>query len=86
MQKQSFFGHYLEIPLEEDPFHFFFYTQRYNSQRNMHYHNGVEIGLCTKGEGIFFLENRLFPFALVPLSLYGHPLQSEHSYTVTFDS
>ncbi len=63
MQKQSFFGHYLEIPLEEDPFHFFFYTQRYNSHRNMHYHNGVEIGLCTKGEGIFFLENRLFPFA-----------------------
>ncbi len=63
MQKQSFFGQYVEIPLKEDPFYFFSYTQRYKTQRDMHYHNGVEIGLCTKGEGIFFLEDRLFPFA-----------------------
>lgn len=62
MQKQPFFGQYIEIPLTEDPLYFFPYTQRYKTKRNMHYHNGLEIGLCLRGEGVFFVEDRLFPF------------------------
>ena len=69
MQKQSFFGRYIEIPLSSEPLYFFPYTQRYNTKRDMHYHNGVEIGLCLKGEGIFFVEDRLFPFGKGDVSI-----------------
>ena len=69
MQKQSFFGRYIEIPLSSEPFYFFPYTQRYKTKRDMHYHNGVEIGLCLKGEGIFFLEDRLFHFGKGDVSI-----------------
>ena len=62
MQKRALFGRYIDIPLKEEPLYFFPYTQRYRTKRDMHYHNGMEIGLCIGGEGIFFLEDKLCHF------------------------
>lgn len=62
MQKRTIGNDYIHIPLDEQPLYFFPYTQRYKTTRNMHYHNGMEIGLCLKGEGVFFVEDRLFVF------------------------
>ena len=62
MQKRALFGRYIDIPLKEEPLYFFPYTQRYRTKGDMHYHNGVGLGLCIGGEGVFFLEDRLFHF------------------------
>ena len=69
MQNRSSFGRYIPIPLQEEPLYFFPYTQRHKTRRDMHYHNGLEIGLCRKGAGVFFVEDRLFPFGKGDVSI-----------------
>ena len=54
---------YYPIVYEEDyPVHSFEYTQRTFSQKKLHYHNGFEIGVCLEGDGIFLIENKVYPF------------------------
>ena len=38
------------------------YLLKYNSRKAMHYHDCVEIGLCTKGSGVCFVQNKIIPF------------------------
>jgi AraC-like DNA-binding protein len=38
----------------------------------LHYHNCFEIGYCYEGEGIFVIENKVFPFRKGDISLINH--------------
>ena len=61
---------YLEIPLPaEFPVHVFSYVQGFRDWSRLHFHNGVEIGLCLEGEGLFLIENRILPFSAGDISL-----------------
>lgn len=62
--------YYQEMPLPADfPVHIFSYTQGSGDWSRLHFHNGVEIGLCLEGEGLFFIENRILPFSAGDVSL-----------------
>ena len=55
--------HYLKIEFLDDfPVYHFSYTQKYTSSIKMHYHNGLEIGLCMEGTGVFFIGDQVCPF------------------------
>ena len=94
MQNQSRFGRFIEIPLDTEPLYFFPYEQRYRTMRHMHYHNGVEVGLCRKGEGAFFAGDKVYHFgqgdvSVVPAGV-PHIAQSPDQspsewYFLTFD-
>lgn len=61
---------YQEIPLPpEFPVYGFPYTQGYRDWSWLHFHNGVEIGCCLEGEGLFFIENQILPFFAGDISL-----------------
>ena len=54
---------YSEITFPEDfPIAFTRHLQRYQSGEALHFHNGIEIGLCREGSGLFFIDNRIIPF------------------------
>ena len=38
------------------------YTQFYEEVTHFHYHNCMEIGHCVKGEGLLFIEGKVYPF------------------------
>ena len=55
--------HYLEIEFFDDfPVYHFSYTQKSAANIEMHYHNGLEIGLCVEGTGVFFIGDQVCPF------------------------
>ncbi|MBO4366129.1 MAG: AraC family transcriptional regulator, partial [Clostridia bacterium] len=50
---------YSEIDFPEDfPIAFTRHVQRYQSGGALHFHNGIEIGICHEGTGLFFIDNR----------------------------
>ena len=54
---------YCEIAFPEDfPISFVRHLQRYRSGDALHFHNGIEIGICHEGSGVFFIDNRIIPF------------------------
>lgn len=54
---------YCEIDFPEDfPISFIAHLQRYQSGGALHFHNGIEIGICHEGSGVFFIDNRIIPF------------------------
>ena len=54
---------YSEIEFPEDfPIAFTRHVQRYQSGGALHFHNGIEIGICHEGTGLFFIDNRIIPF------------------------
>ena len=54
---------YSEITFPEDfPIAFTRHLQRYQSGGALHFHNGIEIGICYEGTGLFFIDNRIIPF------------------------
>lgn len=54
---------YSEITYPEDfPIAFTRHLQRYQSGGALHFHNGIEIGICHEGSGVFFIDNRIIPF------------------------
>ena len=54
---------YSEITFPEDfPIAFTRHLQRYQSGAALHFHNGIEIGVCREGSGLFFIDNRIIPF------------------------
>ena len=61
---------YLGIPLPAAfPVHIFSYVQGFRDWSRLHFHNGVEIGLCLEGEGLFLIENCIHPFSAGDISL-----------------
>ena len=38
------------------------YKQSWRTKQDLHYHNYPECGRCLKGDGIFFVEDRVYPF------------------------
>lgn len=70
MQKQSKNIFFYEIPYDEVfPVSYFTYTQGYNEPSKLHFHNGIEIGYCICGSGVFFVENRVLPFLSKDISV-----------------
>lgn len=59
------------------------YLLRYNSRKAMHYHNCVEIGLCTHGSGVCFVQDKTIPFVQGQLTFMNageaHIFQSHSS-------
>jgi len=39
------------------------YKQSYRTKRDLHYHNHPECGYCKNGDGLFFVEDRIYPFS-----------------------
>ena len=37
------------------------YKQSYRTKRDLHYHNHPECGYCKNGDGLFFVEDRIYP-------------------------
>ncbi|MFA6948869.1 MAG: AraC family ligand binding domain-containing protein, partial [Eubacteriales bacterium] len=35
----------------------------------MHYHNYLELGLCVRGSGVFFIDSEIYPFGEGDISL-----------------
>lgn len=66
MQKRPYGGisvSYSEITFPEDfPVAFTRHVQRYQSGEALHFHNGIEIGICYEGTGLFFIDNRILSF------------------------
>jgi AraC-like DNA-binding protein/mannose-6-phosphate isomerase-like protein (cupin superfamily) len=62
---------YYEVNFSDDdfPINFFTYTQQYRTQNDMHYHKGLEIGICIEGSGIFFIGNEILPFTKGDVSI-----------------
>ena len=59
---ETFSVSYSEITLPEDfPVAFTRHLQRYQSGA-LHFHNGIEIGICYEGTGLFFIGSRILPF------------------------
>lgn len=55
---------YFPIEFEENyPVYHFEYVQRTFTHKKLHYHNGFEIGVCLDGDGIFLVENKVYPFS-----------------------
>ncbi|MBQ8398285.1 MAG: helix-turn-helix transcriptional regulator [Clostridia bacterium] len=48
-----------------EPFasHYTLYKQSWRTKQDLHYHNYPECGLCLKGDGLFFVEDRIYPFS-----------------------
>jgi AraC-like DNA-binding protein/cupin superfamily acireductone dioxygenase involved in methionine salvage len=70
MQKQSENINYCEIAYDENfPVSYFTYTQGYIRSNKLHFHNGIEIGYCSSGSGIFFVENKVLPFSREDISV-----------------
>lgn len=65
MQKKSYKTiHYKEIQLPEKfPVSYIRHRQGYETGDWLHFHNGIEIGFCTEGSGVFFVENRTHAFS-----------------------
>lgn len=38
------------------------YKQSWRTVQDLHYHNYPECGICLKGDGLFFVEDRIYPF------------------------
>lgn len=49
--------------LDDFPVSFARHTQRYQSGGSLHFHNGLEIGYCYQGSGLFFVDNNILPFS-----------------------
>lgn len=68
----------------EFPVYYVYWSQTFRDQKDLHYHNCDEIGLCLKGSGIFFVDNRTYPFQRNTISYMkaGHPhiAQSPNEY------
>ena len=45
------------------------YTQVYQQEHALHYHNCLEIGLCIEGGGVQFLGGELYPFSAQTVSI-----------------
>lgn len=66
MQKKSssVYVKYKEIMLDDNfPIAHIRHTQGYESGNRLHFHNGVELGYCRRGNGVFFVGNRSYSFA-----------------------
>ena len=51
------------------PAHCQSYTQVYQREHALHYHNCLEIGLCVEGGGVQFLGGELYPFSAQTISI-----------------
>jgi len=72
MQNQSqISSKYFEVNFSNNdfPIDSFTYKQQYRTQKDMHYHKSLEIGICTKGSGIFFIGNEILPFSKGDVSI-----------------
>ena len=57
----SVFYYEVEFP-ESFPVAFTRHLQRYQSGDSLHFHNGLEIGYCHQGSGLFFVDHHIIPF------------------------
>lgn len=71
MQKKSYKTmRYKEIFLPEQfPISHIRHRQGYQTGDYLHFHNGIEIGLCTEGSGVFFVGNRTHSFSAGDVSV-----------------
>lgn len=54
---------YHDVLLNDDfPISYFAYTQKHRDLNQLHYHGAFELGLCTSGSGLFFIENKVEVF------------------------
>lgn len=62
---------YFNVPLNDDfPISYFPYTQKHRSVNQLHYHDAFEIGICTGGSGIFFIDNNVDAFQKDDVSFF----------------
>lgn len=54
---------------EEFPIHYFTYEQGDKEINRLHVHNGLEVGRCERGSGIFVVEDKVFAFSAGDISL-----------------
>lgn len=77
MQNRSYLeSTFFPIELERNfPVSHYTYTQKYRTNRDLHYHDVLEIGLCTEGSGIFFSGSQIIPFHKGDVSIImpNHP-------------
>ena len=61
---------YEEVFLESAfPIAYYRYKQGHQDLKRVHYHNGLEIGLCLEGAGLFFINNNVLPFKQNDISI-----------------
>lgn len=54
---------YFQENLNKDfPVYYVLWTQKHTSLNDLHYHNCAEIGICLKGNGVFFIRDKVYPF------------------------
>ncbi|MBQ2840405.1 MAG: helix-turn-helix transcriptional regulator [Oscillospiraceae bacterium] len=54
--------HTVDFP-KEFPVTYYFCEKKYKTAEDMQFHNHFEFGLCLEGQGIFFIGNKMIPFA-----------------------
>ena len=63
MQKRTFASIKKEYITNENPIFLNFFEQGYSTDVWFQYHDTIEIGICLKGNGVYFIEDTTIPFS-----------------------